>query len=884
MTGYVRIDTINNIADGNVISAADLDGEFNGVQAAFNSSTGHTHDGTASEGAPITKLGPVQDVTISTTVLGVKTTNTVDLGTSSLKFKDFYLAGNASIGGTLGVTSTATFTGAVIFNGNATIGDADTDTITQAASYVTGTQLKSAKTATNTLSLAAYDVDGTAYTNLITLTAANEPTLALTSIGVGTINKMSIGATTASTGAFTTLTSNGATTFTAGTASTTTGTGTLVITGGLGVSGRINATNFDGIIGANTAAAGSFTTLTSTGASSFATSSGDVGIGTSSPAFKLDVGGGDGTNIALRSTGTSQARLRGYVNGAESGVIGFLNGGGQVFEVAGTEAMRLTSTSLYTASTINVGIGTSSPVAKLQIKGSGTSGQVTSSFILENNSSGTLGMDITGTAGSSYWRLLYGGGPSTGTNALSLGMSMVIEGASAGYVGIGTNGPTRKLYVQSDDSATGGNVVAVRNANSTAGAFINFLAGGGNAPSMGAKGNDLVFTADGYAGTEWARFSSGNLGVGVTPSTSNTAGASFVPGTSTVASMTGSNGSGQLLLGNNGNGSNLATNDSCGMIAFKGRFNSTFGGGNDIASIIGTYTGNGTTRSGAIRFLTLDSGTEAERARINADGVFQVAQTDGVASDGKLQVLATGTGSGAANTKVGLTIKEADSGNAAGIWLGSMTNGNTGVIGSRTATGNIAFQTYNGGWGERMRLTYDGSLLVGTTSDSGTLTVKGTSTARAGTVISLTDSSAGNLFKIANDGLITTGGAANPYGNTTATGANAVFASDGVFYRSTSALKYKQDIRDIESIDIAKFRPIRYKSKCNGDDQTLDHFGIVADEVDQAGIKELVSYGIDGQVEGFQYERLTVVLLKAIQEQQALITTLTARITALEGA
>ena len=115
MTGYVRTDTVNNIADGNVISAADLDGEFNAVQAGFNSSTGHTHDGTSAEGAPITKLGPVQDVTISTTVLGVKTTNTVDLGTSSLKFKDFYLAGAASIGGTLGVTSTATFTGAVIF-------------------------------------------------------------------------------------------------------------------------------------------------------------------------------------------------------------------------------------------------------------------------------------------------------------------------------------------------------------------------------------------------------------------------------------------------------------------------------------------------------------------------------------------------------------------------------------------------------------------------------------------------------------------------------------------------------------------------------------------------------------------------------------------------
>jgi hypothetical protein len=223
MAGYTRVDTINNIADGNVINAADLDGEFDGIQAAFNASTGHNHDGTAGEGAPILALGPVQDVTISASVLGVKTTNTVDLGTSSLKFKDFYLAGAASIGGTLGVTGTITaaaanFSGAVALNGNTTIGDADTDTITQAASYVTGTQLKSAKTDTNTLSLAAYDVDGTAYTNLITLTAGNTPTLALTSTGVGTINNMSIGATTASTGAFTTLSATGVATFSAGSA------------------------------------------------------------------------------------------------------------------------------------------------------------------------------------------------------------------------------------------------------------------------------------------------------------------------------------------------------------------------------------------------------------------------------------------------------------------------------------------------------------------------------------------------------------------------------------------------------------------------------------------------------------------------------------------
>ena len=114
MTGYVRVDTGNNIADGNVINADDLDNEFDGVQAAFNSSTGHTHDGTTGEGAPITKIGPVQDVVVSISAIYPKTTNTVDLGTSSLKYKDLHLAGNSLLGGTLGVTGAATFTGAII--------------------------------------------------------------------------------------------------------------------------------------------------------------------------------------------------------------------------------------------------------------------------------------------------------------------------------------------------------------------------------------------------------------------------------------------------------------------------------------------------------------------------------------------------------------------------------------------------------------------------------------------------------------------------------------------------------------------------------------------------------------------------------------------------
>jgi hypothetical protein len=147
-TGYTRTDTADNIANGNVIDADDLDTEFNAIESAFSSSTGHTHDGTSAEGAPIEVIGPAQDIVATTTVLRPKTTATVDLGTSSLKYKDVYLSGDinldgsitsssgVTIGGTLSVSSNTTVggtlgvTGNTTLSGNTTLGDAATDTVT----------------------------------------------------------------------------------------------------------------------------------------------------------------------------------------------------------------------------------------------------------------------------------------------------------------------------------------------------------------------------------------------------------------------------------------------------------------------------------------------------------------------------------------------------------------------------------------------------------------------------------------------------------------------------------------------------------------------------------------------------------------------------------
>jgi len=294
-----------------------------------------------------------------------------------------------SIGATTPLAGTFT---TLSSTGNTTLGDAAADTITVNGQFVTGTILRSAQTATNTLALAAYDTDGAAYTNLITLTASTTPTLALTSTGVGTINNMSIGATTTSTGAFTTLSATGATTFNTTTNNqsyTTTGAGTITISSG--TAGTINNMS----IGATTTSTGSFTSLaystTLTGGTGiiaigtnqiYKDATGKVGLGTASPAVTLAISATDAILVpsgttAQRPTGAAGylrfnstiSQYEGYNGTAWASVGGGATGGGadQVFVQNGqTVTTDYTITTNYNAMstgpiTINSGITVTVP-------------------------------------------------------------------------------------------------------------------------------------------------------------------------------------------------------------------------------------------------------------------------------------------------------------------------------------------------------------------------------------------------------------------------------------------------------------------------------------------------------------------------------------------
>ncbi len=155
---YTRQSTF---ADGDTITAALFNDEYNQLVNAFAyssssaSSTGHRHDGTAGQGGNIHTIGDldflnkivvdstnnrwgfyvevsssaVEQLRLQDGALLPVTDSDVDLGTSSLYFKDAYIdsittTGNVAVGGNLTVTGTTTFNGGTI-----TMGDAATDNV-----------------------------------------------------------------------------------------------------------------------------------------------------------------------------------------------------------------------------------------------------------------------------------------------------------------------------------------------------------------------------------------------------------------------------------------------------------------------------------------------------------------------------------------------------------------------------------------------------------------------------------------------------------------------------------------------------------------------------------------------------------------------------------
>ena len=371
--------------------------------------------------------------------------------------------------------------------------------------------------------------------------------------GTASINiNGTVGATTASTGAFTTIGASGVITAnggSAGTASINTqfqvGVGTdIVLNGGAG---------YGIIVGSTRVAAFSNTTglavtgaLSSTTGANFATSSGSVGIGTASPAAPLHIAFGSAVNDA-------ELRIQQTTNGTASQItIAANNDGGAIYNfirsvtTSGTEHWRIgggatASTMAFSTNSIeraritsagDVGIGTTSPAANLDVRGANKlfdSHGIANVYSTDTTTVGYGGSIAfggnNGTGGTSPYP--YGkiqgvkeGSTSTWSGALVFGTtassSAVTERMridSSGNVGIGTASPAEKLDVRGN--------VAIGSRSAEANLYL-YGSAGDLRVIMSTLGSGFVVDSDGVidfktSNTQAARIdSSGQFLVGKT--------------------------------------------------------------------------------------------------------------------------------------------------------------------------------------------------------------------------------------------------------------------------------------------------------------------------------------------------------------------------------
>jgi hypothetical protein len=110
----------------------------------------------------------------------------------------------------------------------------------------------------------------------------------------------------------------------------------------------------------------------------------------------------------------------------------------------------------------------------------------------------------------------------------------------------------------------------------------------------------------------------------------------------------------------------------------------------------------------------------------------------------------------------------------------------------------------------------------------------------------------------------------NPLGNAVFVGSNLTVSGT---ITELSSRRFKENIKPLESVleKVEKLEPVTYTKTLIQEEE----IGLIAEDVAEL-FPEVVTYDQDGTVQGIQYQRLSVILLKAVQE-------LTDRITKLEN-
>ena len=502
---------------------------------------------------------------------------------------------------------------------------------------------------------------------------------------------------------------------------------------------------------------------------------GKVGIGTTSPLTNFDVNkanaGGD-VSIAITND-------NGYTNTGSTATLylgatdNTLSNSSKIVasHVGGTTADHAQNMQFWTVdagstpvermridSSGNVGIGTNSPNAKLEVYGQR----------VRINAATDPGIELANTSAVKAY-LFY---DTSGTDVVTLRHASSGNGVhvnSVGNVGIGTRGPATSLDVQAATNVHLG--VRTGQIDATAIQLNAYNDGGAANVPMEFKATQFYWSG---SGAERMRIdSNGNVGIGTNSPQS------------------------KMHIGSGWVGIHSDINTSTAVPAWA------------TARITGEiHAGAG-----------VSSGSDGGLLRLSAGGESSAAQKAGID-----------------------------------------------ISGYNTTDGGPTLRFYTGA--ERMRITNDGRVMINSQTSSNAIfecTTKGSDGNWGFRVMNPLGQMA---FALMGDGTFYTGQAASsPYNKTTGAAANVYISSDvGMMYRSTSSLRYKTNVKDMEYglSEALTLRPVTFQNI--NDEKETSYGGLIAEEVEEAGLVEFVDYDDDGRPDALHYGNMVSLCIKAIQD------------------
>ena len=625
-------------------------------------------------------------------------------------------------------------------------------------------------------------------------------------------------------------------------------------------------------------------------------SSGQIGIGTSSPSNLLHVNGQARFEDFLRGHSTQNklyiaddialsATKKLYLDGGSNTYIHEASADNIAVATSGSERLRIDSSGRLL-------IGTTTGDGQLEVR---NSNGIISRAPFTQATDTNKGLRVRNNSDTDTFSVSYKG-----------------QGYFAGNVGIGELSPNDKLTVgTTSDSST-----AVRIQTTTTGNGEVRFGDSGSATAgyirYAHNGNHLIFARD---NTEAMRISSGgNVGIGTTSpsqpltvngiarfenfiefagsiSTPATAASIYRPVDNNLAFGTAS--AERMRIGNDGK-------------VYFGDFSSVGAAGYINKATSGSFeldivASRSTSTNRDIRFF---SRSNQESMRIDTSGRVLVntssARTNYNNTNAYGPILNL---EGTSNSNRVLSFIHNDSSGGPFITLGSTGGSSAGSNNLVAAQSTLGFLSFQGADGTdlveaaQIKAQVDGT--PGANDMPGRLVF---STCADGA------SSPTERLRISKGGKFT---ASTIYSLTTTGGGPVYVESDGDLLRYTSSLKYKTDVETIEDARadaILNCRPVWYRSKCDNDIKTEGSeksdwgwYGFIAEEVaeieprlvnwatkdgvkqEDGSVESVERDPADYEAEGVRYDNFVPLLVNLVKRQQAAIETLEAKVAALEA-